>query len=124
MKLWERREVETQRSKDSGPKNILDFFKMQNNKEKEYTWFCKATFEPKSQAVQEVQWSGLNEDGTQELDLSGGSLSFSDANGVVSITFSTAAAVPEPSTYALLAGSLLLVSVQRRKSRPGMAVTK
>ena len=31
--------------------------------DRSYSWFCRATFEPKSEAVREIKWSKFQDDG-------------------------------------------------------------
>ena len=65
MKLWERRDVGPQPGRDVN-KNLRSWFGgMGMNdtvQDKTYTWYCRATFEPKSEAVREIKWSKFNED--------------------------------------------------------------
>lgn len=65
VKLWERREVASKKGKDHDSKKRFGFLNMaQNHSNREYSWFCKSTFEPKSEAVREIQWSKFQDDGT------------------------------------------------------------
>jgi hypothetical protein len=65
VKLWERREVTPKKGKEHDSRKRFGFFNMTHNESKrEYTWFCKKTFEPKSEAVREIQWSKFQDDGT------------------------------------------------------------
>ena len=65
IRLWERMEVQTKPdSQDSNSRRSFRFFgklaRMQNLKS--YTWSCRSTFEPKSEAVRDVQWSKFQDD--------------------------------------------------------------
>jgi hypothetical protein len=72
--LWERQRsnnsADPQRrgqSKQSS-KQGFSFFggikSSQSNQKRSYAWICRATFEPKSEAVRDIQWSPFHDDGT------------------------------------------------------------
>jgi WD40 repeat protein len=70
--LWERiRKVTTtdqqRRQSKQSTKQGFSFFggmKTQSNQKRSYSWQCRATFEPKSEAVRDIQWSPFHDDGT------------------------------------------------------------
>lgn len=72
VKLWERREVSSTKGKDNDAKKRFGFFNVtQNQSHREFNWYCKSTFEPKSEAVREVQWSKFQDDVFAFVTMSG-----------------------------------------------------
>ena len=64
VKLWERREVAKKPDKERNSKLRFGFFnKARSQDQRAYSWFCRGTFEPKSEAVRDIQWSKFQEDG-------------------------------------------------------------
>lgn len=70
--LWERQRSNTttdqqRRQSKQSNKQGFSFFggaKNQSNQKRSYSWQCRATFEPKSEAVRDIQWSPFHDDGT------------------------------------------------------------
>jgi WD40 repeat protein len=73
--LWERQRTKVtttdqqkRQSKASTKQGGFSLFggmnKMQSNQKRSYSWQCRATFEPKSEAVRDIQWSPFHDDGT------------------------------------------------------------
>lgn len=64
VKLWERREGLPKKGRDNDSRKRFGLFNMAlNQNAREYTWVCKSTFQPKSEAVREIQWSKFHDDG-------------------------------------------------------------
>ena len=62
-KLWERRAVTPKVDNESNAKLHFRFFnKIQSDNSRSYSWFCRGTFEPKSEAVRDIQWSKFQDD--------------------------------------------------------------
>jgi hypothetical protein len=74
--LWERQrnnisaDQQRRQSKQSN-KQGFSFFggikSSQSNPKRSYSWQCRATFEPKSEAVRDIQWSPFHDDGTFDV---------------------------------------------------------
>jgi hypothetical protein len=74
--LWERQrsnngnsaEQQRRQSGKQSNKQGFSFFggikSSQSNQKRSYSWTCRATFEPKSEAVRDIQWSPFHDDGT------------------------------------------------------------
>jgi hypothetical protein len=74
--LWERQRSNTgtadqqRRQSKQSNKQGFSFFggiKAVSNQKRSYSWQCRATFEPKSEAVRDIQWSPFHDDGTCDV---------------------------------------------------------
>jgi WD40 repeat protein len=66
VKLWERRAINQQSNQEQN-KTVRSWFgnmtSARSQPDRAYSWFCRATFEPKSEAVRDMQWSKFQDDG-------------------------------------------------------------
>eukprot|EP00934_Nitzschia_sp_Nitz4_P001856 Nitzschia sp. Nitz4//scaffold43_size134323//5968//9728//NITZ4_003276-RA/size134323-augustus-gene-0.212-mRNA-1//1//CDS//3329551879//1856//frame0 len=62
VKLWHRKKVAQRKEKEGEQRKGFGIFRMQAQSRSEYTWHCQSTFEPKSEAVLDVQWSRFQDD--------------------------------------------------------------
>jgi hypothetical protein len=62
VKLWERREMAQKSDDDKRKKKSWFANKASSRDSKSYQWFCNSTFEPKSEAVRDIQWSNFRDD--------------------------------------------------------------
>lgn len=67
--LWERRKVATaQRESQNTSRQGFSLFgsrsTQSNDQKRSYSWQCRATFSPKSEAVRDIRWSKFYDDGT------------------------------------------------------------
>lgn len=64
MKLWVRRPVQKKPAADSS-QNLRSWFTFNaapSLDDQSFSWECRATFEPKSEAVRDIRWSPLLDD--------------------------------------------------------------